>query len=43
MINQCGVTLVFTAFIKSYEIGIGGGNYKKTFFEEFVAKNLQKD
>jgi len=30
-------------FIKSYEIGIGGGNYKKTFFEEFVAKNLQKD
>ena len=30
-------------FIKSYEIGIGGGNYKKTFFGEFVAKNLQKD
>ena len=30
-------------FTTAYEIGIGGGNYKKTFFEEFVAKNLQKD
>ena len=30
-------------FIRTYEIAIGSGNYKKFFFEEFVTKNLQKD
>lgn len=29
-------------FIRTYEIAIGSGSYKKLFFEEFVTKNLQK-